>query len=133
MPRPFDDRARHVFLLECDLQTAESASIELGVSSLAQRRVERSLQRRLAVVFQRYQSARVQAAKHSRDILPRSKPPPTARIGYEGGEFDFHNLLMNQWTYAQTNLDYVEALRALWSAALEMEGLLLAESLEAGR
>ena len=40
------------------------------------------------------------------------------------------DLLTAQRTNAQTNLAYVEALGDLWSAAAEIEGLLLRDSLE---
>jgi hypothetical protein len=41
-------------------------------------------------------------------------------------------LLTAQRTNAQTNLAYVEALGKLWTAAAEIEGLLLRDSLDTG-
>jgi cobalt-zinc-cadmium efflux system outer membrane protein len=63
--------------------------------------------------------------------LPNAKSSlELVRDGYQAGEFGFLNLLVAQRTYSQTNLAYVEALRELWSAAVEIRGLLLNNSLE---
>ena len=96
-------------------------------------RVELDLQLRLSQVFERYANARNQVEKYNRDILPAAKESlDLTRAGYRAGEFGFLNLLTAQRTYFQTNLGYLEALRDLWSAAWEIEGLLLNNSLQAG-
>lgn len=48
------------------------------------------------------------------------------------GETGFLNLLTAQRTYSQTNLAYLDALRELRTASAEIDGLLLANSLQAG-
>ena len=49
--------------------------------------------------------------------------------GYEGGEIAYLDLLTAQTTYSQTNLAYIEAVGELWAAIVEIEGLLLKDSL----
>jgi cobalt-zinc-cadmium efflux system outer membrane protein len=48
---------------------------------------------------------------------------------YEAGETNFLSLLTAQRTYSQTNLFYLESLRELRMAEVEIEGLLLLDSL----
>ncbi len=55
------------------------------------------------------------------------------RKAYTGGEYDFLQMLVAQRTFAQTELAYVEALQDLHIAALEIEGLLLSNSLQASK
>jgi cobalt-zinc-cadmium efflux system outer membrane protein len=96
-------------------------------------RVELSLQRRLAPVFERYASARNQVNVYSEKILPIAQESlELIRAGYQAGEFGFLNLLTAQRTYSQTNLAYIESLRELWLASLEIDGLLLSDSLQSG-
>ncbi len=99
----------------------------------AQRNVERvrlSLQSRLAEVFRRYASARQQVEKYRGTILPDAKETlDLVASGYQQGEFSYLNLLIAQRTYFQSNLAYLESLLQLKSAQVQIEGLLLNESL----
>jgi cobalt-zinc-cadmium efflux system outer membrane protein len=54
------------------------------------------------------------------------------RANYRAGEISYIDLLTAQRTFAQTNLAYIEALGELWSAVVEIDGLLLKDSLSAG-
>ncbi len=47
-------------------------------------------------------------------------------------EIAYLNLLTAQTSYSQTNLAYIEALGELWAAKVEIEGLLLKDSLSGG-
>jgi cobalt-zinc-cadmium efflux system outer membrane protein len=106
------------------------AEAELIAAERAVDRIALGLQQRLATVFERYASARNQVERYSQDILPNAKETlDLVRQGYQAGEFSFLNLLTAQRTYAQTNLAYIESLRELWSASLQIEGLLLTDSL----
>ena len=51
------------------------------------------------------------------------------RRGYEAGEFAYLLLLSSQRTYFQTNLQYLDSLRELRASAVEIDGLLLRDSL----
>ena len=109
---------------------ADLVAAEHGVA-----KVELRLQRRLAGVYQRYAVARNQVEDYSRadGILDNyRKTLELVQKGYEGGEIAYLDLLTAQTTFSQTNLAYIEALGELWAAAVEIEGLLLKDSLEAG-
>ena len=90
------------------------------------------MQARLAVAFQRYESARNQVDKYSRKggILENSQRTlDLIRKGYRAEEFGVLELLSAQRTYFQTNLAYLDSLRELWVSAMEIRGLLLRGSL----
>ena len=99
----------------------------------AQRNVERvrlSLQNRLAEVFRRYANAGQQVEKYRGTILPDAKETlDLVASGYQQGEFSYLNLLTAQRTYFQSNLAYLESLLQLKSAQVQIEGLLLSNSL----
>ncbi len=107
---------------------------EAEVTAASQRvdRLSLFLQSRLAIVFQRYQSARNQVEQYSRDggIIEKSQRTlDLIRTGYQSGEFGVVDLVTAQRTYFQTNLAYLDSLRELWVAVMEINGLLLNNSL----
>ncbi|MEO8498057.1 MAG: TolC family protein [Planctomycetota bacterium] len=107
---------------------AELVAAEHGVSQL-----ELSLKRRLASVYQRYASARNQVRDYSKPegILANSQATlDFVGKGYQAGEIGYLDLLTAQRTYFQSNLTYIESQGELWAAVLEIEGLLLKDSLE---
>jgi cobalt-zinc-cadmium efflux system outer membrane protein len=109
------------------------ARAELVAAERAVGRLELSLKRRLAAVFQRYANARNQVEDYAKPegILDNARSAlQLARTGYTAGEFTYLDLLTAQRAYSQTNLTYIEALGELWAAMLEIEGLLLKDSLE---
>lgn len=109
------------------------AQAKLVAAELAVGRVELHLQRRLATVFQRYASARDQVQDYSKQggILENAKATlELVREGYQAGQFGYLDMLTAQRTFAQTNLAYVEAIGELWAAIIEIEGLLLKDSLD---
>ena len=101
----------------------------------AERTVDRlalSFRQRLAGVYQRYSSARDQVEDYSRDdgILANSETAlELIRKGYEAGELNYLDLITAQRTFSRTTLAYIEALGELWAAVVEIEGLLLKNSL----
>lgn len=106
---------------------AESVAAERAVD-----RLTLDLQARLASAFQRYQSARNQVDRYSRTggILQNAERTlELIRAGYRAEEFDVLDLLTAQRTYFQTNLAYLDSLRQLWTATMEIRGLLLRGSL----
>ncbi|MBC8350663.1 MAG: TolC family protein [Planctomycetes bacterium] len=110
------------------------AEYELTAAEHAVAKVELSLQRRLATIYQRYANARNQVEDYSKadGILDNyGATLEFVRMGYEGGEIAYLDLLTAQTTFSQTNLAYIEALGELWAATVEIEGLLLKDSLNA--
>ena len=99
----------------------------------AQRNAERirlDLQNRLATVYRRYANARQQVEKYRNTILPDAKETlELVTTGYQQGEFSYLNLLTAQRTYFQSNLAYLDSLLKLKSARVQIEGLLLSDSL----
>jgi cobalt-zinc-cadmium efflux system outer membrane protein len=111
------------------------ARANLVVAEQAVGRVQLRLQQRLASVYQRYANARneVDAYAQPQGILQNARRTlELISIAYEAGQLSYIELLTAQRTNAQTNLAYVEALGGLWSAAAEIEGLLLRDSLGTG-
>lgn len=94
-------------------------------------RVELDLKRRLADAFQNYASARTRAETYANSILPKARETfELVQRGYQLGEVGYLDLLTAQRTYSQTNLAYLDALAVLWENWTEIDGLLLAGSLE---
>jgi cobalt-zinc-cadmium efflux system outer membrane protein len=108
------------------------AHAELVAAERAVGRVELRLQQRLATVFQQYASGRNQVEDYSKPegILANSQAAlELVRSAYRAGEIDYLDLLTAQRTNSQTQLAYLEALGELWAAIVEIEGLLLKDSL----
>lgn len=94
-------------------------------------RVELNLKRRLAEAFQEYANARARAETYAATILPKAGETfALVQRGYQQGEVGYLDLLTAQRTYSQTNLAYLDALASLWASWTEIDGLLLAGSLE---
>lgn len=94
-------------------------------------RLELDLARRLAVAYQNYASARLTVDSYSAEILPRAaRTLELVRRGYEEGEVGYLDLLAAQRTFSRTNLDYLDALRQLWTNYVQIDGLLLSGSLD---
>lgn len=110
------------------------AEAEVAAAQRAVNRTQLSLQRRLATVYQQYATALVRVEGYRREggILDNvQKSLEAIRANYRGGETSYIDLLTAQRTYAQMNLAYVESIGELWAALVEIEGLLLKDSLDA--
>jgi cobalt-zinc-cadmium efflux system outer membrane protein len=93
-------------------------------------RTELDLQQRLATAYQRYANARQQVKTYTDAILPDAqKSIDLVTTGYRQGQFGYLILLTSQRTYFQTKLAYLESLRQLRISAVEIDGLLLTDSL----
>ena len=107
------------------------AEAEVRYAEVQIERLELNLQQRLAVVFQRYADSRFEVDKYARDILPIAQESQELMArSYRAGESGYLTLLTAQRTYFQTNLAYIGALRELWAASLEIDGLLLTGGLQ---
>lgn len=106
---------------------------ELIAAREALAQLQLDLQNRLAPVFEQYSNARNQVRRYDEVILPaaRESLDLTQRM-YGAGETNYTALLTAQRTYSQTNLNYLDAVRSLRVAEIEIDGLLLSGSLQAG-
>ncbi|MDA0587722.1 MAG: TolC family protein [Planctomycetota bacterium] len=94
-------------------------------------RVELSLQQRLAAVYQQYEQARQQASRYDATILKKARRNlDLNRQSYEAGESAYLGVLTAQRSYFQAKLAWLNALEQLWSATVQIEGLLLKDSLQ---
>ncbi|HZN33724.1 MAG TPA: TolC family protein, partial [Pirellulaceae bacterium] len=110
----------------------QQARAEVVAAERAIQQLELDLQYRLAPVYQRYATAASQVRRYRERILPKAQESlGLVRRGYEAGEFPYLLLLNSQRTYFQTNLQYLESLRELWASSVEIDGLLLRDSLSA--
>lgn len=108
------------------------AQAEIVEASRNAERLQRELQERLASVFERYLNARQQTQTYEKEILPRAKETlDLVTTGYQAGEVQYLTLLTAQRTYFETTLAYLESLQQLWLAHVELESLLLTNSLAA--
>jgi cobalt-zinc-cadmium efflux system outer membrane protein len=95
------------------------------------RRVELNLQQRLASVYQQYEQARKQALRYETTILQKARKNfDLNRQSYDSGQSSYLAVLTAQRSYSQARLAWLNALDQLWSATVQMEGLLLSDSLE---
>lgn len=109
----------------------QQAQAELAAAEAAAEQTELALLRDFEVVFVRYQNARLRAeveadirrkAEQSRKLIEQE------RVAAES--FDWLKLLTAQEAAAQATIAYLDALRELWAAKAEIEGLLLKDSLK---
>lgn len=108
------------------------AQAEVAGAQRALEQLELRLQSQLAPVFERYANAKSQVERYRDIILPAANETlELTRRSYEAGETGFISLLTVQRTFSQTNLSYLQALRELRIAEVELEGLLLRDSLSA--
>ena len=109
------------------------ANHELMASRQALNELELSLQKRLAIAFEQYSNARTQADRYGAIILPSAEESlALTRKMYSAGEANYIALLTAQRTYSQTQLNYLESLRALRVAEAQIDGMLLSGSLQGG-
>ena len=106
------------------------ARAEISEAARNVERVELDLNRRLANAFRQYSDAHVTATTYANDILPLAKRTfDLVQQGYTEGEVGYLDLLAAQRTFSQTNLAYLDALGSLWQSYVQIDGLLLDESL----
>jgi cobalt-zinc-cadmium efflux system outer membrane protein len=108
-----------------------AAVADLDRSREEVRQVELRLTERLTLAFQRYRQARQQADVFQRKVLKTAEESlRLVRLGYQRGDpkYDFTAVLQAQQTLAQARLAYVQSLRDLWRAAVEIAGLLQDEA-----
>ena len=110
----------------------QSAGADVVAAEQDISRIGVDLQRRLAAVYRRYANARQQAERYSQSILPKARETlDLVTMGYKAGERDYPYLalLTAQRTLFNANLSYLDALKEVWAASVEVEGMLLTNAL----
>jgi cobalt-zinc-cadmium efflux system outer membrane protein len=83
---------------------------------------------RVADLLGKYLAARSLVERYEADILPNVRQAQKLSAeGYAKGVFDFARYLQAQRTVVETNRGYTDALNSLWSAAVDLAGLLQLE------
>ncbi len=121
MPLPvFDRNQGNIRRAQAELMAAENEV----------QRLELQLRNRLAAAFQRYENARQQVEKYSKNVLPTAKESlDLVTAGYRQGEFPYLTLLTAQRTYFRVSLRYLESLRDLRASSVAIDGLMLSGGL----
>ena len=87
-------------------------------------RTSLALRNQLAAAFQQYQSARNQAERLKKDILPRIKENlELITKGYKAGQFDILRVLNARQAYFETITGYIDAPTTAHKIAIEILGM----------
>lgn len=111
-----------------------AAQAEFCRASQDVRRLELSIQSRLAAARGDYESAAAAVRLARGEILPRAEE--TLKLvdqAYSAGEFDFLQVLVARRTFFDTNLEFVKAQTALAEASSLVDGMVLSGGLDATR
>ena len=120
-------------LFDANQGNVYKAQAEWSAAQAEVRRIELALEDRLAVAYRQYANARQQAQRYSQQILPRANTSlERVTADYRLGQADYLTLITAQRTYIQAHLIYLDALRDLWQAQVQIEGFLLTDSLAGG-
>ena len=96
------------------------------------KRIENSIQMRLAAVSRDFDSSLAAVTKYSTEILPSAKQTlEMAEIAYKAGEFSFLEVLTVRRTYIESNLQYLSAQTQLAQADAKIKGFVLTGGLDA--
>jgi outer membrane protein TolC len=115
----------------------QEASAEVCVALQAVDTKALDLQRRFETVYTRYRVARTQVNHYNEPTVGiLAKTAEVLRLttlGYKAEEFNSIEMFTAQQLFHQANLVYLESVQQLWTAAVEIEGLLLKDSLQSIR
>lgn len=104
-------------------QSAQAAVLKAHAQKKA---IELQLLEQLALAMQRYESSMIQVKNYKNKIIPAAEESlRLIMLGYESGnaQFDFNAVALAQTTLAQARLAYVQALKDLQLAVIELEAL----------
>ena len=91
-------------------------------------RTETELSQQAAEALGRYAAASIRAEVYEKQILPKAREVfRVNRSLFEQGQTDFLRLLQSQRTLIESDLGYIDAQEARWTAAAEISGLLQLE------
>lgn len=112
----------------------QAAQASVTRASHASRKTQIDLTRQLAAATGRFDVARQQVDKYEKSILPKAKRSvQISQQGFEQGEFDLIRVLQSQRALIESELNYLTAQEARWTAAAEIAGLLQEEDFPAAR
>lgn len=95
-------------------------------------RIENSIQARIAIVSQQYDSALAAVAMYNNEILPNAAEGlKLAETAYRAGETSFVQVLVARRTYYDTNLQYLKSQTQLAQARTRLDGYVLSGALDA--
>jgi len=96
------------------------------------KRIEQSLQSRLARVAQNFDTAFASVKKYEDEIIPQtSQSLELSEEAYRAGELDFLQVLVVRRSYYESTIRYIQAKGQLAQAASIVDGLLLTGGLDA--
>ena len=93
------------------------------------KRIQLDLTKRLAIEYQRYESAFLQSNLYTTQLIPKAREILELLTAGYPEEVSFLQLLTAQQTLIDITLDYLDSLNQLWASRLKIEGLLLDDSL----
>lgn len=99
-----------------------------GVSKAIQHveRVRNKLVNQLATAFATYISARKRLERYRSTILPKAQETfQLSKKAYQGGRFEYLQVLQAQRTVTEVNLQVVRSLGEMWQAVSEIAGLMV--------
>ncbi|GIX05086.1 MAG: divalent cation transporter [Planctomycetaceae bacterium] len=107
-----------------------AAHAELSRACQELRRIELSIESRMARAAQDYESAAAAVEKYQQMILPKAEETlKLSEEAYAAGEFGFLQVLVARRTYFESNLEYVIAQSNLAQAEAYLQGLALSGGL----
>lgn len=110
----------------------QSARQQLVAAQQQLGQVQLRLQQELAPIFEQYSRSRALVSYQQQQILPRlAQTLDLSRKAYEAGETSYISVLTVQREYAQNKLAYLEALENLRKTEINLQGMLLKDSLQA--
>lgn len=96
------------------------------------KRIEQSIQARLARAAQEFESYLASVQKYESEILPQVKESlQLSEEAYKAGELDFLPVLIVRKSYFESNLQFIQSRAQLAQANAKIEGLLLTGGLDA--
>lgn len=108
-----------------------AARANLETSKAEVERVKLSLQARLAVAYQQYAVSAAMARRYQTRMLPRAKEAYDLYLAsFSRMAAAYPQVLIAQRNYFRLQEDYVRTLAATWTAAVQIEGLLLSGGLD---
>jgi len=106
------------------------ARANVNAATNAARRVELRLQNQLAAVFQQYEQAHQQASRYESSILAKTERNlDLSKQSYDIGQSSYLAVLTAQRSYTEAHLTWLNALERLWTATVQIDGLLLSDHL----
>jgi outer membrane protein, heavy metal efflux system len=109
-----------------------AARAEFSRAMLEVSRIENSIQQRLAVVSNAFDTSLAAVNKYEDEILPSARETlALAEDAYRAGEFSFIEVLTVRRTYFESNLQYLEAQVQLAQANAQVNGYVLTGGLDA--